>query len=162
MRYPLEVFEALRAVWPADKPMAVRISATDWLPGGVTDEDVLALARALKERGCDLVDCSAGMTTPSSRPKFYGRMYQAYWSDMVKNEVAIPTMAVGWISSGDQVNTLVLSGRADLCAIARPHLANPHFTMNAAIEQGYRGLAWPSPYGIVRPLAGAPVPNKRD
>jgi anthraniloyl-CoA monooxygenase len=166
MRYPLEVFEAVRAAWPKNKPLAARISATDWLVGGIDDEDVVALARGLKERGCDLVDCSAGMTTPESRPKFYGRMYQAYWSDMVKNEVKIPTMAVGGISSGDQVNTLVLSGRADLCAIARPHLANPHFTMNAAIEQGYRGpgIGWPSQYGIVRPMtiAAAKATTKRD
>lgn len=151
MRYPLEVLEAVRDAWPKHKPLSVRISATDWLPGGVTDEDVLALARALKERGADLIDCSAGMTTPESRPRFYGRMYQAYWADMVRNEVNIPTMAVGNISTADQINTLVLSGRADLCALARPHLANPHFTLGAAIEQGYRGAFFPNPYGIVRP-----------
>ena len=92
MRYPLEVFDAVRAAWPAKKPMSVRISSTDWLPGGVDDDDVLALARALKEHGADIIDCSAGMTTPESRPKFYGRAYQAYWADMVKNEVKIPTM----------------------------------------------------------------------
>ncbi|MBX3191351.1 MAG: bifunctional salicylyl-CoA 5-hydroxylase/oxidoreductase [Labilithrix sp.] len=155
MRYPLEVFEAVREAWPKDKPISVRISSTDWLPGGVEDEDVIALARALKERGCDVIDCSAGMTTPLSRPKFYGRMYQAYWSDMVKNEVNIPTITVGNISSADQINTLVLSGRADLCALARPHLANPHFTLGAAIEQGYRGVFIPQQYGIVMPL---PIP----
>ena len=156
MRYPLEVFEAVRATWPKHKPISVRVSATDWLPGGVEDEDVIALARALKERGCDVVDCSAGMTTPESRPRFYGRMYQAYWADMVRNEVGIPTIAVGNISSADQINTLVLSGRADLCALARPHLANPHFTMQAAIEQGWRALpGWPDPYGIVKPLPPA-------
>jgi anthraniloyl-CoA monooxygenase len=153
MRFPLEVFDAVRAAWPAQKPISVRISSTDWLPGGVDDEDVLALARALLEHGCDIIDCSAGMTTPESRPKFYGRMYQAYWADMVKNEVGIPTVAVGNISSADQINTLLLSGRADLCALARPHLANPHFTLGAAIEQGYRELFIPAPYGIVRPLA---------
>mgnify|MGYP001034910131 CR=1 FL=1 len=128
------------------------ISATDWLPGGIEDEDVIALAQALKERGTDVIDVSCGMTTPSSRPKFYGRMYQAYWADMVKNEVKIPTIAVGNISSADQINTLILSGRADLCALARPHLANPHFTIGAAIEQGWRDVFIPSPYGIVRPL----------
>jgi anthraniloyl-CoA monooxygenase len=152
MRYPLEVFDAVRAAWPPKKPMSVRISATDWLPGGVDDDDVLALARALKEHGADIIDCSAGMTTPESRPKFYGRMYQAYWADMVRNEVKIPTMTVGNISTGDQINTLVLSGRADLCALARPHLTNPHFTLGAAIEQGYRDVFIPPPYGIVRPL----------
>jgi anthraniloyl-CoA monooxygenase len=160
MRYPLEVLEAVRAAWPKERPLSVRISATDWLPGGVTDEDVLALARALKERGTDVIDCSAGMTTPDSRPRFYGRMYQAYWSDMVKNEVKIPTMAVGGISSADQINTLVLSGRADLCALARPHLENPNFTLFAAKEQGFTGLAWPKAYGMVRPMPLAPEPPR--
>lgn len=154
MRYPLEVFDAVRAAWPPKKPISVRISATDWLPGGVEDEDVLALARALKEHGADIIDCSAGMTTPQSRPRFYGRMYQAYWADMVRNEVKIPTITVGNISTADQINTLVLSGRADLCALARPHLANPHFTLGAAIEQGYRDVFIPPQYGIVRPLPG--------
>lgn len=152
MRYPLEVLEAVRAVWPRHKPLSVRISATDWLPGGIEDDDVIALARALKERGTDVIDVSCGLTTPSSRPKFYGRMYQAYWADMVKNEVKIPTIAVGNISSADQINTLILSGRADLCALARPHLANPHFTLGAAIEQGWRDVFIPNQYGIVRPL----------
>jgi len=152
MRYPLEVLEAVREVWPKHKPLSVRISATDWLPGGIEDEDVIALARALKERGTDVIDVSCGMTTPDSRPKFYGRMYQAYWADMVKNEVKIPTIAVGNISSADQINTLILSGRADLCALARPHLANPHFTIGAAIEQGFRDVFIPNQYGIVRPL----------
>ncbi|MBX3260131.1 MAG: bifunctional salicylyl-CoA 5-hydroxylase/oxidoreductase [Labilithrix sp.] len=157
MRYPLEVLEAVRAAWPKHKPLSVRISATDWLPGGVEDEDVIALARALKERGTDVVDVSCGMTTPDSRPKFYGRMYQAYWSDMVKNEVKIPTITVGNVSSADQINTLILSGRADLCALARPHLANPHFTLGAAIEQGFRDVFIPSQYGIVRPLPPRPA-----
>jgi anthraniloyl-CoA monooxygenase len=152
MRYPLEILEAVRATWPKHKPLSVRISATDWLAGGITDEDVLVLARAFKERGVDVIDCSAGMTTPDSRPRFYGRMYQAYWSDMIRNEVRIPTISVGGISSADQINTLVLSGRADLCALARPHLANPQFTLDAAITQGWRDVAWPDQYGIVKPL----------
>lgn len=156
MAYPLEVFDAVRAAWPKHKPISVRISATDWLAGGVNDDDVLAFARALKAHGVDIIDVSAGMTTPLSRPRFYGRMYQAYWADMVRNEVKIPTITVGGISSGDQINTLVLSGRADLVALARPHLANPHFTLNAAIEQGYRDVFIPPQYGIVRPL---PLPR---
>ena len=160
MRYPLEVLDAVRAAWPAKKPMSVRISSTDWLPGGVDDDDVLALARALKEHGADIIDCSAGMTTPASRPKFYGRMYQAYWADMVRNEVKIPTITVGGVSTADQINTLVLSGRADLCALARPHLSNPHFTLGAAIEQGYRDVFIPPQYGIVRPLPGGPPPAR--
>jgi len=152
MRYPLEILEAVRAAWPKHKPLSVRISATDWIPGGITDEDTLVLARALKERGADVIDVSAGMTSPESKPRFYGRMYQAYWSDMIRNEVKVPTITVGGISSGDQVNTLVLSGRADLCALARPHLANPHFTLGAAIEQGWRHAFVPNAYGLVRPL----------
>jgi anthraniloyl-CoA monooxygenase len=152
MRFPLEVLEAVRSVWPKHKPLSVRISATDWLPGGIEDADVVELARALKERGTDVVDVSCGMTTPQSRPKFYGRMYQAYWADMVRNEVKVPTITVGGISSADQINTIILSGRADLCALARPHLANPHFTMNAAIDQGWRESFIPNQYGIVRPM----------
>jgi anthraniloyl-CoA monooxygenase len=152
MRFPLEILEAVRATWPKQKPLSVRISATDWIAGGITDADVLVLARALKERGTDVIDVSAGMTSPEARPRFYGRMYQAYWSDMIRNEVKVPTITVGGISSGDQVNTLVLSGRADLCALARPHLANPHFTLGAAIEQGWRDAFVPAPYGLVRPL----------
>ena len=160
MRFPLEILEAVRAAWPKHKPLSVRISATDWLPEGIQDDDVLALAKALKERGTDIVDVSAGMTSPESRPRFYGRMYQAYWSDMIRNEVKIPTITVGGISTGDQVNTLVLSGRADLCALARPHLANPHFTLGAAIEQGWREVFVPPPYGLVRPMGPLPAAPK--
>jgi anthraniloyl-CoA monooxygenase len=160
MRFPLEILEAVRATWPKHKPLSVRISATDWLPEGIQDSDVLLLAKALKERGTDIIDVSAGMTSPEARPRFYGRMYQAYWSDMIRNEVKIPTITVGGISSGDQVNTLVLSGRADLCALARPHLANPHFTLGAAIEQGWRDTFVPPPYGLVRPLGPLPPAPK--
>ena len=156
-RFPLEILDAVRAAWPKQRPISVRISATDWLPGGVTDDDILALARALKERGTDVLDVSAGMTTPDARPKFYGRMYQAYWADMVRNEVKIPTITVGGVSTADQINTLVLSGRADLCALARPHLANPHFTLGAAIEQGWRDAFVPAPYGLVRPMGPRPT-----
>ena len=152
MRFPLEVFDAIREAWPAQKPMSVRISCTDWIPGGVDEDDVVALARALKEHGVDIIDCSAGQTTPTSRPPFYGRMYQAYWSDMVRNEVGIPTIAVGNISNADQIDTLVASGRADLCALARPHLADPHFTLNAAIARGWDGIEVAKPYGVVRPV----------
>ena len=150
VRFPLEVFDAVRAAWPKAKPMSVRISATDWLPGGVTDEDVLFYARTFKEHGCDILDCSTGMTTPLSRPKFYGRMYQAYWSDLVRNEVGLPTICVGNISNSDQVETLVASGRADLCALARPHLLNPNFTMTAAVERGFAGHFITPQYGMAR------------
>ena len=145
MRFPMEVFEAMRAVWPAHKPMSCRLSATDWIPGGQTPVDSVAIARALKAAGCDLIDVSSGQTDPSSKP-VYGRMYQATFAEQIRLEVDIPTMAVGAITSADQVNTLLVSGRADLVAIARPHLANPYFTLHAAAEYDYRGQAWPLQY----------------
>jgi anthraniloyl-CoA monooxygenase len=145
MRFPLEVFDACRAIWPADRPMAVRVSATDWIPGGITGADAVAIARLLKAHGCDLVDVSTGQTDPASSP-VYGRMYQAGFSEQIRLEVGIATMAVGDITSADQVNTLIAAGRADLCALARPHLADPYFTLHAAAEAGYRGAAWPVPY----------------
>ena len=126
MRFPLEVFKACRKAWPEDKPMSVRISATDWAPGGLSGEDLLALAKMLKEAGCDLIDCSTGQTVPQQSP-IYGRMYQAPFADWVRNEIGIATMTVGAVTSADQVNTLLASGKADLVALGRPHLANPVF-----------------------------------
>ena len=145
MRFPLEVFEAVRAVWPATRPMSVRVSATDWIDGGQTSADSVEVARALKAAGCDLMDVSTGQTDPASKP-VYGRMYQAVFSEQIRLEARLPTMAVGAITSGDQVNTLLLSGRADLVALARPHLADPYFTLHAAAEQDYRGISWPLQY----------------
>jgi anthraniloyl-CoA monooxygenase len=145
MRFPLEVFEAVRAAWPRERPISVRISATDWIEGGQTAADSVQVARALKSAGCDLMDVSTGQTDPAARP-VYGRMYQAGFSEQIRLEVGMPTMAVGAITSGDQVNTLLLSGRADLVALARPHLADPYFTLRAAAEQDYRGAAWPVQY----------------
>jgi len=150
LRYPLEIFDAVRALWPADKPMAVRLSLTDWMPGGLSAADAVATAKLLKARGCDLVDCSTGQTDPASRP-VYGRMYQAVFAEQIRNEAGIATMAVGAITSADQVNTLVASGRADLVALARPHLANPNFTLHAAADYAAAGyalpaVAWPKQY----------------
>lgn len=145
LRFPLEVFEACRAVWPQDKPMSVRISATDWIPGGMTGADAVAVARAFKARGCDLIDVSTGQTDPASRP-VYGRMYQATFAEQIRLEAGIATMAVGAITSADQVNTLLASGRADLCALARPHLSDPYFTLHAAAQYGYPGVSWPRQY----------------
>lgn len=144
MRFPLEVFTAVREVWPAHKPMSVRISATDWMEGGFEVEDAIAVARALKDLGCDVVDVSSGQTAPDAKPVF-GRMWQTKFSDAIRNTVGIPTIAVGNISSGDQVNTILAAGRADLCAIGRPHLANPRWTLQAAAEQGWK-LPWPPPF----------------
>lgn len=131
MRFPLEVFRALRAVWPDRKPISVRISATDWIEGGLTAEDAVGIARMLKAEGCDLIDVSTGQTDPASRP-VYGRMYQAPFAEQIKHEAGIATMAVGAITSADQVNTIVAAGHADLVALARPHLLDPFFTMKAA------------------------------
>lgn len=155
MTFPRRVFAAVRAVWPAHKPMSVRISATDWAPGGLTGEDSVEIARMLAGDGCDLIDVSSGQTTAQARP-IYGRMFQTQFSDQIRNEVGIATMAVGNIQDWDQINTIVASGRADLCALARPHLLDPHFTLRAAAEQGYRGdgVVWPRQYLAARPQPG--------
>jgi len=135
-RYPLEVFESCRAVWPAGRPMSVRISAMDWFEGGFDGDDAVALAALLRRAGCDIVDVSSGQVWPDQRPA-YGRSFQTPYADRIRNEVGIPTIAVGAISSYDDVNTIVLAGRADLCALARPHLYDPHWTLHAAADQGY-------------------------
>jgi len=145
MRFPLEVFRACRAAWPEKKPMSVRISATDWAPGGLAGEDLMALTRMLKEAGCDMIDCSTGQTVPHQKP-VYGRMYQAPYSDWVRNEVGIATMTVGAVTTADQVNTLLASGKADLVALARPHLANPYFTLQASAWYQHPGQHWPLQY----------------
>ncbi len=145
MRYPLEVVEAVRAVWPAHKPLSVRISATDWIPGGNTGADAVEIARAMKKAGVDLLDVSTGQTDPASSP-VYGRMYQAAFSEQIRLEAGMPTMAVGAVTTADQVNTLLISGRADLVALARPHLADPYFTLHAAAEYDFRGIGWPVQY----------------
>ncbi len=145
LRYPLEVFAAMRAVWPAEKPMSVRISATDWAEGGLTDEDCLAIARAFAAAGADLMDVSTGQTVADASPT-YGRMFQLPWSDMIRNEGGIATMCVGNITSADQVNTIVAASRADLVALARPHLTNPSFTLHAAAQYGVKDIACPPQY----------------
>ncbi|MEZ4390078.1 MAG: NADH:flavin oxidoreductase/NADH oxidase [Polyangiales bacterium] len=149
-RFPLEVFTAMRAAWPARKPMSVRVSATDWHEGGITDEDVLAFTAALKRAGCDLIDVSTGMTVADQKP-LYGRMFQAPWSELIRNEVGVPTITVGAVTTADQVNTLVASGRADLCALARPHLADPFWTLHAAAQQLWDAQPWPAQYELGRP-----------
>jgi len=145
LRYPLEVFRAVREVWPEAKPMSIRISATDWAPGGLSEADLLALARAFKEAGVDLIDVSTGQVVPQQRP-IYGRMYQTPFADKIRNELGLATMAVGNITSADQVNTIVISGRADLVALARAHLADPYFTLHAAAWYRHTGQYWPKPY----------------
>jgi len=145
LRYPLEVFDAMRAVWPKHKPMSVRISATDWAEGGVTGEDAVAIARAFAEHGVDLVDVSTGQTVREARP-IYGRMFQTPFSDQIRNEAQVATMCVGNITSADQVNTILAAGRADLVALARPHLVDPFFTMKAAAWYGVASIHCPPQY----------------
>ena len=146
LRFPLEVFEAIRAVWPADRPMAVRLSATDWVgEDGVTPEETVEIARAFQAAGADLIDVSAGQTTPAARP-VYGRMFQTPFSDRVRNRLGCATMAVGNIYEVDHVNSILAAGRADLVALARPHLADPYWTLRAAAQLGYRKADLPIQY----------------
>src|SRR3954462_7577336 len=145
LRFPLEIFRALRKVWPDERPMSVRISATDWEEGGLTGEDAVALARAFAEAGCDLINVSTGQTTPNAEP-VYGRMFQMPFSDQVRNEARVATMCVGNITTADQVNTILAAGRADLVALGRPHLVDPSFTMKAAAWYGASALFCPPQY----------------
>lgn len=167
LRYPLEVFDAVREVWPAERPLTVRISATDWAAGGTTGEDAVRVAAAFAAHGADAVDVSTGQVVSEERPD-YGRSYQTPYADRIRHEVGVPVIAVGAISSWDDVNSLILAGRADLCALARPHLYDPHWTLHAAAEQGYSGSAapWPPSYaaGSRKPPTGrteGPKPRLR-
>ena len=145
LRYPLEVFAAVRAAWPQELPMSVRISAHDWVEGGITPDDAVEIARAFKAAGADMIDCSSGQVSADQQP-VYGRMYQTPFADRIRNEVGIPTIAVGAISEADHVNSIIAAGRADLCAIARPHLANPAWTLTEAAKIGYTPMPWPKQY----------------
>ena len=150
LRYPLEVLGAVRAAWPADKPLSVRISATDWAPGGLEEADLIAIATAFKQAGVTVISVSSGQTVADQRP-VYGRMWQTPFADMIRNVVGIPTIAVGNIFEPDHVNTIVGAGRADLCAIARPHLADPAWTLHAAAETTLR-----------RAMVAASVPRRQE
>jgi anthraniloyl-CoA monooxygenase len=145
LRYPLEIFSAMRAAWSKHKPMSVRISATDWQEGGITDAEAIAIARAFGEAGADLVDVSSGQTTPLSRP-IYGRMFQTPFAEAIRNEARVATMAVGSITSADQANTILGAGRADLIAFGRPHLADPGFALKAAAWYGVDNVFVPKQY----------------
>jgi anthraniloyl-CoA monooxygenase len=144
-RYPLEVFSAMRAVWPGQLPMSVRISAHDWVEGGNTPDDAVQIARLFKAAGCDFIDVSSGQTSRAAKP-VYGRMYQTPFSDRIRNEVGIRTIAVGAISEADHANSIIAAGRADLCAIARPHLADPAWTLHEAARLQSRAVQWPQAY----------------
>jgi len=157
MRFPVEVLRAARAAWPADRPLAVRISASDWLDGGgQTPADSVEIARAFAAEGCDLIDVSSAGNSPLSKP-VYGRMYQVPFADRIRQETGVAVMAVGGIQDADQANTVIAAGRADLCAIARAHLGDPYITAREAVRYGERGVAWPMQYaaGRPRPSGGA-------
>ncbi len=145
MRFPLEILQAARQAWPAERPLSVRISATDWAPGGLAEADLLTIVRVFAAAGMDLVDVSTGQTVPAQRP-LYGRMWQTPFADKIRNELGIATMAVGNIYECDHVNSIIAAGRADLCAIARPHLADPAWTLHAAAQQGFTAQWWPEQY----------------
>ena len=149
MRFPLEVWDAIGEVWPSEKPMSVRISASDWHPDGLQPQEAVEIARMFRHAQCDLIDVSAGQTSPDGQP-IYGRMFQTPFSDRIRNELhplGIATMAVGNIQGWDHINTIIVSGRADLCALARPHLYDPYLTLHAAAEQGWhRHVWWPPQY----------------
>ena len=144
-RYPLEVFAAVRAVWPADRPMSVRLSCHDWAEGGNTPAEAALFADMFKEAGVDLVDCSSGQVWAEDKP-VYGRLYQTPFADKIRNEIGIATIAVGAISEADHVNSIIAAGRADLCAIARPHLADPAWTLHEAAHIGVKTIPWPKQY----------------
>lgn len=154
LRFPLEVFDAVRAAWPAERPLAVRISATDWREGGLDSADRIALACTLRDHGCDVIDVSGGQTVVDQQP-VYGRMYLAGFSDEIRHAAGIPTMTVGNVQDADQANTLLAAGRADLVVLARAHLADPYLTLHAAARYGYAGQYWPPQY-----LAAAPATRK--
>jgi anthraniloyl-CoA monooxygenase len=145
LRFPLQLFAAVRAVWPSQRPLSARISACDWADGGLSEDDLLVIARALKRAGADVLDVSTGQTVAEQRP-VYGRMWQTPFADKVRNEIGIATIAVGNIFEADHVNSIIAAGRADLCALARPHLSSPAWTLNAAADQKYQEQAWPDPY----------------
>jgi anthraniloyl-CoA monooxygenase len=145
MRFPLEVLAAMRAAWPADRPMSVRVSATDWTDDGVTGDEAVRIARALHEAGADIIHVSAGQTSARAQP-VYGRMFQTPLSDRIRNEGRVPTIAVGNITEADQVNAIIAAGRADLCALARPHLTDPNWTLHAAAQLGLGEQWWPAQY----------------
>jgi anthraniloyl-CoA monooxygenase len=146
LRFPLQVFAAVRATWPQEKPISVRISASDWAGDeGNSEADILVIARAFHAAGADIIDVSAGQTTTEAKP-IYGRMFQTPFSDLIRNEGGMPTMAVGNIYEIDHVNSIIAAGRADLCCLARPHLSDPYWTLRAAAQQGYDRMEWPKPY----------------
>jgi anthraniloyl-CoA monooxygenase len=167
-RFPLEIFAAMRAIWPADRPLSVRLSTHDWYEGGNTPEDALIFAAMFKAAGADIIDCSSGQVVKEEKPVF-GRLFQTPFADKIRNEIDMPTLAVGAISEADHANSIIAAGRADLCAIARPHLADPAWTLHEAARIGVKSLVWPKQYvagraqyetGLARAAAATPGASK--
>ena len=150
LRYPLEVFRAVREAWPEDKPLSVRISAHDWVEGGITPAEAVEISKAFESAGADLIDCSSGQVSKQEKITF-GRMFQTPFADRVRQEARVPTIAVGAISEADHVNSIIAAGRADLCAVARPHLANPAWTLSEAAKIGFAEVNWPAQYRSAKP-----------
>jgi anthraniloyl-CoA monooxygenase len=159
LRWPLEVFAAVREVWPQHLPMSVRISAHDWVEGGIMPSDAVQIARAFKAADADMIDCSSGQVSARQKPA-YGRMYQTPFADRIRQEAGIATIAVGAISEADHVNSIIAAGRADLCAVARPHLANPAWTLTEAARIGFTGIEWPKQYTAGKPQLEAAFARK--
>ena len=149
LRFPLEIFVAMRAEWPDEEPMSVRVSATDWVEDGITSDEAVAIAQAFAAAGADIIHVSTGQTSTDAKPVF-GRLWQTPYSDGVRNEGRVPTIAVGNITEPDQVNGIIAAGRADLVAIGRPHLADPQWTLHAAAQLGFAGMQWPVQYYLGR------------
>jgi anthraniloyl-CoA monooxygenase len=144
MRLPLEVFRAVRAVWPEEKPISARISAVDWVEGGTRIEDAVEIARLFREAGLDILDVSSGNVTHVRRPATPG-LFQTPFSERIRRETGIPTMTVGNVATPEQCNDIIARGRADLCCIAKGELYDPYFPRHAARRLGYE-LPWPKPY----------------
>ncbi|MGV2470092.1 bifunctional salicylyl-CoA 5-hydroxylase/oxidoreductase, partial [Bacillus subtilis] len=145
LRFPLAVVSAVRKVWPEGKPLSVRISATDWVEGGTTVDEAVLIGKALHQAGADIIDCSSGEVSPLQQP-VYGRMYQTPIADRIRNEGSVPVIAVGAITDADQVNSIIASGRADLCALSRPLLADPAWLLHECARFGWNTVNWPAPY----------------
>jgi anthraniloyl-CoA monooxygenase len=145
LRFPLEVFNAMRAIWPHDKPMSVRVSATDWVEDGLSPDESVVIGKAFVAAGADVIHVSTGQTVSDAKPVF-GRLFQTPYSDRIRNEGRVPTIAVGNITEADQVNSIIAAGRADLVAIGRPHLSDPQWTLHAAAQLGYKDAHWPIQY----------------
>ena len=147
MAFPLRVIDAVRAAWPEDKPLSVRISATDWAEGGLAGDEPAQIAAMLKAHGVDIVDVSTGETSATAMP-VYGRLYQTPFADEIRNEAGVPTIAVGNITEPDQINSILVAGRADLVALGRPHLHDPVWTLRAAASAGHKDVFVPAPYAM--------------